>query len=288
MYGQTYRRLLVTGCLMSLGCGKTLNPAKFADTRDLYREALRRLEAGDSRSAIIGFERLTLELPARDTLLPRSHFFLGRAHAREKEWLLAAQAFARLASLFPDDTLADDGLVEAGRAYARIWDDPELDPTYGQSAIAMFTSVVQSYPSSPLRAEAEREIARIEAQLAKKDYLVAEMYRRRRSPHSAILYYKQVLDRFPNSPWAADAYAKMALVYQSIRYDEDYKETCDAARERYPAHPAIRTACSSAPVAAPSAPPPTTGAPPPAASASAPPPSRGPPPPARGSAASGR
>ncbi len=289
MYVLNYRRLLTAGCLLTLGCGGRFNPAKFPDVRDLYRESLRRLEAGDGRNAIAGFERLTLELPARDTLLPRSHYHLGRAHAREKEWLLAAQAFARLTSLFPDDTLADNGLIEAGRAYARIWDDPELDPTYGQSAISAFTSLVQSYPSSPLRPEAEREIARMEAQLAEKDYLAGEHYRRRGSPHSAILYYKQVLDRFPNSPRAADAYAKMAVVYQTIRYNEDFKETCDAAPERFPAHPTIRGACSGSPVSAPPTPPPPAVVAPPPPAAGSPPPSRAPPAPAhRSSSASQR
>ena len=277
MYVPTYRRLLTTGCLLTLGC-HGFRPADFPDERDLYRESLRRLEAGDGRAAIAGFERLTLELPARDTLLPRSHYHLGRAHAEEKEWLLAAQAFARLASLFPDDTLADDGLYQAGRAYARIWDDPELDATYGQSAIAMFGSVVSAYPSSPLRAQAEEGIAQIRAQLARKDYNVGEHYRRRGSPHSAIFYYRQVVDSFPDTRWAADAFAKMAGVYQSINYGEDFKETCDAAREQFPSHQAIREVCGAASVSAPATPPPAVVTPPPHAAANpasprAPPPS---------------
>jgi len=285
MYVPTYRRLFTAGCLLTLGCHQ-FKPTDYPNEPDLYRESLRRLEAGDNQSAIAGFERLTLQLPARDTLLPRSHYHLGRAHGRQKEWLLAAQAFARLTSLFPDDSLADDGLVEAGRAYAKIWDDPELDPTYGQSAIAMFTSLIESYPSSPLRPEAERQLARMEAQLAEKDYLAGEHYRRRRSPHSAILYYKQVIDRFPNSPRAADAYAKMAGVYKSIGYTEDFKEICDTARGRFPAHPTLRSACASAPVSAPAPVAPATVTPPPPGGAT-PPPSRAPPSPARGATSSG-
>jgi outer membrane protein assembly factor BamD len=271
MYVLTYRRLFTAGCFLTLGCARW-DPANYPLVQDLYRASLERLEAGDGRNAIAGFERLTLELPARDTLLPRSHYYLGRAHAEEKEWLLAAQSFSRLASLFPDDTLADDSLIEAGRAYARIWDDPELDPTYGQSAIAMFASLISAYPSSPLRVEAEREIARIEGQLAEKDYLAGEHYRRRRSPHSAILYYKQVLDRFPNSRRAPDAYAKMAQIYKSIGYDEDFKETCDAARERFASHGAVREVCGNPPPPAPATPPPATVTPPPPTTGSPPPP----------------
>ncbi len=244
------RRLFAVGCILALGCGG-FNPADFPVQTDLYRESLRRLEGGDGRNAITGFERLTLELPARDTLLPRAHFHLGRAHAEQKEWLLAAQAFTRMASLFPDDTLADDALLEAARSYARIWDDPELDPTYGQSAIAVYTSLLEIYPNSPLRAEAERGLVEMRNRLAEKDYLTGEHYRRRRSPHSAIIYYKQAIELYPEAPRARDSYAKMAEVYKSIGYEEDFRETCAAARERYPAESSIRSVCGPAPTTAP-------------------------------------
>jgi outer membrane protein assembly factor BamD len=164
-----------------------------------------------------------------------------------------------MASEFPDDTLADDALLEAGNAYARIWDDPELDPTYGQSAIAVYQSLIDAYPTSSRRAEAERGIASMQARLAEKDFRIGEQYRRRRSPHSAILYYKQVLERFPDAPRAKDAYARMAEVYKSIGYEEDYRETCGAARTRFPADPDIRSVCSKAPVVAA----PVTATPPP-------------------------
>ena len=286
MHVLTPRRVLAAGCFLTIGCNG-FKIADYPDERDLYRESLRRLEAGDGRAAIAGFERLTLELPARDTLLSRSHYYLGKAHAGEKEWLLAAQAFARLSALFPDDTLADDGLFEAARAYATIWDDPELDPTYGHSAIAMFQSLIAAYPSSPLVAEAERGIAAVRAQLAEKDYRNAELYRRRRSPHSAIMYYREILDSFPDAPRVPDAYAKMASVYKSIGYVEDFQETCDAARQRFAAHPAVRTACASARVTAP-APAAAPASPPPPVTGGTPPPARAPPVAHSGSSASDR
>jgi outer membrane protein assembly factor BamD len=240
----SFRRLIVVGCLFAVGC-RGFRVADFPDLIDLYRESMRRLEAGDERNAILGFERLTLELPARDTLLPRSHFYLGKAHANSKAWLQASEAYTRMAALFPDDSLADDALLEAARAYARIWDDPELDPTYGESAIAVYSSLVETFPNSPLRAEAERGIAALQAQLAEKDYITAEYYRPR-SVHSAIIYYKQLIDRYPSAPRVRDAYARMAEAYKSIEYEEDYKETCEAARTRFPEDAVIGSTCSDA------------------------------------------
>lgn len=264
MHAPAYRRLLVVGCLLALGCNRW-RPENYPNPVDLYTESLRRLDAGNEQDAILGLEKLTLELPARDTLLPRAHFHLGRAHAQRNDWLLAAQAYTRMASEFPDDSLADDALLQAARAYDRIWDDPELDPTYGQSAIAVYTSLIDTYPASSLRDEAERGIANVRARLAEKDYRIAEQYRRRRNPHPAIIYYKQVLERYPDAPRARDAYARMAEVYKSIGYVEDYQETCTAARGRFPTDRDIQSECRDAPAnSAPPTPPPPTPTPPPA------------------------
>jgi len=255
----THRRLLVVGCLLALGCNRW-HPRQFPNPTDLYTESLKRLEAGKTQDAILGFDKLTLELPARDTLLPRAHYHLGRAHAKRKDWLLAGQAYTRMASGFPDDSLADDALLQAGHAYAEIWDDPELDPTYGRSAIAVYQSLIDTYPTSPLRADAERGIATMRARLAEKDFRIGEHYRRRRSPHSAILYYKQAIERYPDARRAKDAYARMAEVYKSIGYEEDYRETCGEARGKFPTEALIQSACSGVPAVVP---PPTPAAPPP-------------------------
>jgi outer membrane protein assembly factor BamD len=268
MHVSAYRRLAVVGCLLALGC-RGFRVQDYPNSTDLYRESLRRLEAGKEEDAISGFEKLTLELPARDTLLPRAHFYLGRAHAKRKDWLLAGQAFTRMASEFPDDSLADDALLEAGNAYARIWDDPELDPTYGQSAIAVYTSLLDTYPNSALRSAAEQGVAKVRAQLAEKDFRNGEQYRRRAAPHSAIFYYRQVLNNYPDAPRVKDAYARMAEVYKKIGYVEDYRETCAAARPRFPADRDIRAVCAEAPVVADSA---TTSPPPASPPPAAPPP----------------
>ena len=253
----------MVGCVLVLGC-RGFRPADYPNPIDLYTESLRRLEAGKEQDAIAGFEKLTLELPARDTLLPRAHFHLARAHAARKDWLLAAQAYTRMASEFPDDTLADDALLQAAHSYARIWDDPELDPTYGQSAIAVYTSLLDTYPTTSLREEAERGIAKMRAQLAEKDYRTGEQYRRRKSPHSAITYYRELITNYPDAPRVKDSYVRMAEVYKSIGYTEDYRDVCAEARGRFPTDSDIASTCRDVPApAAPTSPPPAPPTPPP-------------------------
>jgi outer membrane protein assembly factor BamD len=262
------RPLTALGCALALAsCGPRWRAQAFPTHPDLFRASLEQLRLGNPRNAIIGFERLTLELGLRDTLLPRSHYYLGMARMEAKEWLLAADAFTRLVASFPTDTLADDALLQSGRAYARMWPEPELDAAYGHSALAVLGTLVQDYPQSPLLAEAQAEIARVRGMLAEKDYLNGAHYLRRRAYHSGLIYLTDVIELYPDTRAARDAHLKIAESYRKIGYTEDLRDICAQALERYPQDGEIREACRG-----------TTTAQPPGSKAP-PPPARSPPPP---------
>ena len=136
------------------------------------------------RSAYINEQML--DLSARDTLLPQSHWYLAQSHEQKGEHILAATSFTRLAESFPDDSLADDALFQAGSSYLRLWRNAELDPQYGTLAQAQFRTLLSVYPESPLRKEAESGLSRIDEQFAEKDYLNGLFYVRRGGFDSAI------------------------------------------------------------------------------------------------------
>jgi outer membrane protein assembly factor BamD len=241
-----YPRPVLLWCLVAMGCGG-FRPRDYQDTVALYRESLRRLQAGDHRAAIAGFDRLTLELATRDTLLTRSNFYLGQAYAGNKNWLEAARVWNTLATQFADDTLADDAILLAGRAYLKMWPDPELDDSYGRAALAMYETLLQNYPTTPLRAEAEAAIAEVNMLLAEKDFRIAEfLYKRHRCPACAIIYLKDVIALYPDTPQARTSYARMAEIYKAIAFTDDLKETCELARQRYPDDKRIQSVCNGA------------------------------------------
>ena len=242
---------LATVGVLTLACSRGFDVRRFSnDSERLYRAALEEYRRRRWDNAVAGFERLTADLSARDTLLPRAHYYLANAHERRGEHLLAAQSFGRLAESFPDDSLADDALYGAGRAYQRMWRKPSLDPQYGQQSIATYRTLLSSYPESPLRDEATRRIADLEQWLATKDYDSGMHYFRRKAYDSAIIYFKDVVSAFPQTPKAKEAYLRLHEAYSRIRYTEDAREVCDTLRQRYPADGEVRRACGSVPVSA--------------------------------------
>ena len=231
----------------SAACRASFQPAKIGSTEALYRASLAEYRQGRWGNAASGFERLSLQLPPRDPLMPLVLFYLGKAQANDGQHLLAAQSLGRLAQSFPDDSLADDALLAAGKAYARLWRKPTLDAQYGEDAISTLRTLQASYPKSPLVDEAEREISRLNQWFATKAYENGMHYLRRKAYDSAIIYFKDVVRLYPETPRAREALLRLVQAYRAINYREDASETCATLRRTYPANPEVIEACGSPP-----------------------------------------
>ena len=136
-------------------CAPAFKPAKFPTSTSLFEASLERLQKKKWDDAVTGFEKLTLDLSSRDSLLPLAHFYLARARTGRAEHLLAAQEYTKLAESFGDDSLADDAMFESGKSYSRLWRRPALDPQYGQLAQVQYRLTLTLYPDSPRKGEAE-------------------------------------------------------------------------------------------------------------------------------------
>lgn len=233
----------------ALACGPSFRLNQYPTNEALYTAALSQFEDGKWDNAVAGFERLTLQLPPRDTLLPRAHWHLAQAHRRRGEDLLAAQSFVRLVESFPADTLADDALYEAAAAYHRMWRKPALDPQYGELAGETYRTFLSAYPQSPLASQAQAGLARVREWMAEKDYDTGEYYRRRRAYDSAIIYFQDVVASYPETRAARRSLFALHEVYGRLNYREERQEICTQLRTQYPDDAEVRATCGAAPAA---------------------------------------
>lgn len=219
----------------------------------LFRAGLAQFERHKWDNAIAAFEKLTVDLPARDSLLPRAFWYLATAREHQGEHLLAAQSYTKLVESFPDDSLADDAALESARSYARLWRKPSLDPTYGETAVAQYNTLLGLYPNSPLVSAAQRELYDLENKFAIKNYDSGMFYFRRKAFDSAIIYFKDVLSRYPNAPETRVASVRLVEAYRAIRYRQDAADLCGSIRVKYPNDAEVERACAGIPVTAPAA-----------------------------------
>lgn len=228
--------VLVVALTVANACRPGFQPRGFASTGALFTASLREYNLKHYDNAVTGFERLTLDLSARDTLLPLSHWYLAHAHELKNEHLLAASSYARLAESFPDDSLAPPALLLAGRSYSELWRRPDLDPTYGDLAQIQFRQLASLYPDSPLRKDADSSSMDIDERKASKDYGIGMHYVRRKAFESSLIYFKDVVKDYPATKTARDALLEMVAVYRrpELKYLPEAAETCLTLRTAYP------------------------------------------------------
>ena len=230
-----------------LACKPPFDPKIYPNADKLYQAAMAEYKAGHWDNAIKAFEKLTLDLPARDPRLPLAFYYLAQSQEKNGENLLAAGTYNRLIDAFPQDSLVDDALYLSGRAYQREWRHPELDATYGKSAITAYQSLLASYPDSPYASRTQKELTKLDEWLAEKDYNTGYLYLKRKAYDSAILYFKDVIRQHPNAKKTRDAYLRLLEAYRAIRYTEDARDLCDAMRKAYPNDREVSRDCGSAP-----------------------------------------
>jgi outer membrane assembly lipoprotein YfiO len=244
-----YRRRISVLLLVALAplaaCRPGFNPKLYSTSEQLYRASLDRFKKKKWDDAVTGFDKLTLDLSSRDTLLPLAHWYLAKAHTARAEHLLAAQEYGKLAESFADDSLADDALFESGRSYWELWRRPALDPQYGQLAQVQYRLLLTLYPDSPLKKKADDELKRLDEWFATKDYDTGDSYARRKAPDSAIIYFRDVVKNYPNTDRARQAMIGMVRLYRSpmMNYKEDAREVCATLRTVYPNDAESKKAC---------------------------------------------
>lgn len=237
--------VLLLAFAATLGCFRSFNVRKYPTSAALYRAGLAQYERGKYGNAITAFERLTFDLPTRDTLLPLAHWWLGQARRKNDERLLAAQSFSRIAEQFPNDTLADDAMYMAGVSYRELWRRPSLDPQYGTLAQSQFRLLQGVYADSPYADSAQRQLAELDEWFATKDFETGMHYVRRKAYDSSLIYFRAVVTQHPNTDVARQAMLQMVRVFRlpSMNYEEDAAEICDALRSGFPTDAEVLATC---------------------------------------------
>jgi outer membrane protein assembly factor BamD len=208
--------------------------ATSAQVDTLWRVAEHQVRRGKWSDALKNLERVLLELPAGDPRIAQAHFFLGEAHYAMGSHLEAAREFRKTSDDTPNDPLAADALLRVGDVYADLWRRPELDPSYGQTALATYQELVNRYPGTSAANRAQARIGELQERFAYKEYRAALYYFKLKAYDSAILYLKDVVATYPRAAIAPDALVKLVQAYQKLGYKEDMQETCGYIRRFHP------------------------------------------------------
>ena len=245
--------VVMAGLLSTAACGKGASPgtgvtplassATQEELRTLWQRANAEYVRGRWGKAAPLYERVTLEVPPGDTLAIAAHFRLAECYFGQKSQLQAAREFRKVSDDSPMSSLAPEALLRAGDAYADLWRRPELDPTYGKTALSTYQEVLNRYPDAPAAARARIRISELEEMFVQKDYKTATYYYRLKAYDSAILYLKDIAATYPRASVTPQVLLSLVRAYRAVNYPEDVIETCSYIRRYHPTTPGVDAAC---------------------------------------------
>jgi len=209
----------------------------------LWLVGQRLFNRGDWNDANKILTRVASVMPVTDARTSRLHFFQGEIELALGNELDAVRQFRRIADETPDDSLAPDALVRAGDAYSYLWHRPELDPTYGQTALAVYQEVLSRYPNHPVARRADARIKQLSERFAFKEYRNALFYYKFKAYDSAILSLRALVAQYPRTKIVPEALTKLVQSYRALGYEEDIKETCGYIAQFFPAADGPRRLC---------------------------------------------
>ena len=211
----------------------------------LFRLAESRVRRGKWGDAIEHLERVLLEFSPAIPASRRRATSWARRSSRIGSHLEAAREFRRVSDETPNDRLAPEALLRVGDVYADLWRRPELDPSYGQTALATYQELLNRYANTPAAARAQERIDDLKERFAYKEYRAALFYFKLKAYDSAILYLKDLVATYPRASIAPDALLKLVEAYRRLGYQEDVKETCGYLRRFHPNALRGRSPCSA-------------------------------------------
>jgi outer membrane assembly lipoprotein YfiO len=209
----------------------------------LWREAEQSVRHGKWGDVVKLLERAVLEFSPGDPRIARAHFYLGEALFAQGRHLEAAREFRKASDETPNDPIAPEALLRLGDVYTDLWRRPELDPTYGQTALSTYQELSNRYPESSGAKRAQMRIAELNERFAYKAYKAALFYFRLKAYDSAILYLKDLVATYPKAAVVPAALVKLVEAYQKLGYREDVQETCDYLRRYHPRTPGANEVC---------------------------------------------
>jgi outer membrane protein assembly factor BamD len=131
----------------------------------------------------------------------------------------AIAAYQDWLTFFPTHPLADRVVLKIGESEMRQIGLPDRDATRAKRAETRLRALLQQYPNSILKPEAEKRLIQVQDNLGLHGLYIANYYytqsvdQKKSGLKGAQSRYREIIDKYPNFSFADEALYKLAVTY---------------------------------------------------------------------------
>jgi outer membrane protein assembly factor BamD len=145
-------------------------------------------------------------------LAPKAEYKLGLVLKGLQRFYEAEDAFNKVISNYPESEWAEPARFQIASCRAAVSRGPDYDQGAMQDAKQRFEEFVKDHPDAVLSKEAEANIGQLKEKEAAASFSIARFYEKQKDYKAAKIYYNNILDNYPQSPWAPKAVERLTLM----------------------------------------------------------------------------
>jgi len=138
-------------------------------------------------------------------------YWLGECYLGAHEWPSAQVEFERLLRDYPESDSSGSAAFRLGEALFAQTRPPDFDQDFTRKALTQWETYLSNYPGHWRNEEARRRIAEVRGRLARKLVETGHLYLKLKLPDPARVYYRRVLEEYPDTSYTGEARLGLAL-----------------------------------------------------------------------------
>lgn len=136
---------------------------------------------------------------------PQAQFNVGTAYKRLGKYTEAIDAYNKIVTDYKDTTWYEEALFQVGWCNYKKSRGFSYDQMAAKEAVAYFQRFVKEFPQSKHTAKVSQLLDELSGRQAKGILEIAHFYDNHDYKEAAIMYYKEVTDKFPDTPESKEA-----------------------------------------------------------------------------------
>lgn len=124
----------------------------------------------------------------------------------------AILTFKRLIDDYPNSSLLDKARYQLAECSRLLSLKPDYDQTPTAVAREEFEDFIEKHPESKMSDDAAKVVTKLKNREAENAYKIGEFYESRRIAESAAVYYRDVIEKYPDTEWAKKAQERLSEI----------------------------------------------------------------------------
>ena len=173
------------------------NIARIYQAKDAPR--LMGLELNVSLDRAIGIYKKVIDNSPFGEYADKAYFNMAKCYRRARKYNEAVDAYDRLINDYPQSSLVEKSKYELATTMYEASLDPEYDQESTDEALRKFERIAKTTSIPSIAKEADQAIAVLKSRKADSIVEIAEFYEKQGKFASAVIYYRDVVEKYPSS-----------------------------------------------------------------------------------------